>query len=284
MLWTPFRYTLRRLRGQILGWGLGVAALGLILIPFFDIFTEQQGNLMQMIESYPPELLAFFGGDAAALQTPEGYLNMYGFSMLPLIVGIFAVMAGSGLVATDEEKGRLDLILAHPVSRTAFFWGRVLAFGAASLAIVVLGWLGFALMLGGSTLDVSWVKMALPFLPLLTQILIYGTLALLLSTLLPARSMAAAIAGVVLATSYFVSSIANISEGLATVARFLPHDYYQGGDAIGGLDAGPLLGILAVSVLFALLAWWRFVRRDIRVTGEGSLQLLARLRRRGAEG
>ena len=50
-----------------------------------------------MVESYPPEFLAFFGGDVATLATPEGFLGMYGFSMLPVIVGIFAVLAGSGL-------------------------------------------------------------------------------------------------------------------------------------------------------------------------------------------
>ncbi len=58
---------------------------------------------------------------------------MYGFSLLPVIVGIFALIAGSGLIASDEESGRLDLILAHPPSRTALFWGRLLAFVGATL-------------------------------------------------------------------------------------------------------------------------------------------------------
>ena len=73
---TTLRYTLSSLRGQILGWGLGVAALGLILVPFYDVFMEQQADFLQMIESYPPEFLAFFGGDAASLATTEGYLGM----------------------------------------------------------------------------------------------------------------------------------------------------------------------------------------------------------------
>jgi len=203
---TTLRYTLSSLRGQILGWGLGVAALGLILVPFYDVFMGQQADFMQMIESYPPEFLAFFGGDAASLATTEGYLHMYGFSMLPVIVGIFAVIVGSGLLASDEESGRLDLIVAHPVSRAGLFWGRTLAFVAASLGILILGWLGFSIMLGGSSLDVTWGKMALPFLPLLAQTLIYGGLALLLSMLLPARRLAAAGAGLVLVASYFLSS------------------------------------------------------------------------------
>jgi len=270
---TTLRYTLSSLRGQILGWGLGVAALGLILVPFYDVFMGQQADFMQMVESYPPEFLAFFGGDAASLATTEGYLHMYGFSMLPVIVGIFAVIVGSGLLASDEESGRLDLIVAHPVSRAGLFWGRTLAFVAASLGILILGWLGFSIMLGGSSLDVTWGKMALPFLPLLAQTLIYGGLALLLSMLLPARRLAAAGAGLVLVASYFLSSMAGLNESLAAVARFLPYDYFQGGEALSGLDWASFLGLLAASAALALLAWWRFQRRDIRVAGEGGWRL-----------
>jgi len=278
---TVLRYTLRSFRGQILGWGLGVASLGLLIVPFYGVLMAKQADFMQMIEGYPPEFLAFFGGDAAALATPEGFLGMYGFSMLPPIVGIFAVIAGSGLLASDEESGRLDLIVAHPVSRAGLFWGRTLAFLAASLGISIVGWLGFSVLLGGSTLGFTWGQMALPFLPLLAQTLVHGALALLLSMLLPARRLAAAGAGLVLVAGYFLTSMAGLNGNLASVARLLPYDYYQGGEALRGLDWRPFLGLLAASAVLALLAWWRFERRDIRVAGEGGWRLPSlRLRRR----
>ena len=272
-MWKTLRYTLSSLRGQIIGWGLGVAALGLIVIPFYDVFMAEQADFMAMIESYPPEFLSFFGGDAASLATTEGYLGMYAFSMLPIIVGIFAVLLGSGLLASDEESGRLDLIVAHPVSRAALFWGRALAFVAASIGIMVVGWLGFVVFLGGSSLAVGWGQMTLPFLPLLAQTLVYGSLALMLSMVLPARRLAAAVAGAVMVASYFLSSLSGLDESLALVAQLLPHHYYQGGDALSGLDWVPFLGLLAVSGALALLACWRFERRDIRVAGEGGWRL-----------
>ena len=282
---TTLRYALAQFCGQILGWGLGIAVLGLILVPFYDVFMEQQSDFMQMLESYPPEFLAFFGGDAASMATPEGYLGMYGFSMLPVIVGIFAVIVGSGLFASDEESGRLDLIVAHPVSRTALFWGRLMGLVVSAVAILILGWLGFSILLGGSSLEVSWGEMALPFLPVLAQVLIYGTLALLASMLLPARRLAAMAAGLVMVASYFLSSMAMLDERLAAIARFLPYHYFQGSDAMNGLDLPSFLGLMAASAVLALLAWWRFLRRDIRVGGEGSWRLLSLTRglRRRAE-
>jgi ABC-2 type transport system permease protein len=279
---TTWRYTLIRFRGQIIGWGLAIAALGLLIVPFWDLFMEQQADFMEMLENYPPEFLAFFGGDAAALTTPEGFLGMYGFALLPPILGVFAILAGSGLLARDEEGGQLDLILAHPVGRTRLFWGRLLALIAAVLAIVILGWLGFSLLLGGSTMGIGWGQMALPFLPLLAQVLIYATLALVLSMMLPARRFAAAVAGAIMVASYLLTSMARLSPDLETIAQFLPYQYFQSGDALNGLNWTWFLSLMGASAALAGLAWWRFQRRDIRVAGEGSWRLPStRARRAG---
>jgi len=273
------RYTFAQLRGQILGWGLSLAAFGLMIVAFYDNFAAGQGQkMLEMVKAYPPEFLAFFGSDPASIVSPEGFLGMYAFSMLPPIFGIFAILVGSGLLATDEEQGRLDLILAHPVSRAGLFWGRVAAFAAAALAICALGWLGFSLLLGRSALGVSLGQMALPFLPLAAQLIVYGALALMLSMVFPARSAAAAAAGLIMVGSYLLSSLARLEPGLQTVARLLPYEHYQAAGAINGLNAGALLSLLAASVVLALLAWWRFERRDVRVVGEGEW----RLRLRGA--
>lgn len=270
---TTVRYTFTWMRGQILGWGLGIAALGLIIVPFYKVFMDRQEDFMQMVAGYPPEFLAFFGGDATTLMTPEGFLGMYGFAMLPVIVGIFTVIAGSGLLAGDEESGRLDLILAYPVGRTRLFWGRTLAFAAALAAILAIGWLGFSILLGSSGMGISWGEMALPFLPVMAQGLVYGLMALLLSMLLPSRSLAAMLAGVVMVASYFLTSMASLNQALARIAQFLPYHYFQGGSALKGLNLEWLLGLLFASAVMAGLAWLLFLRRDIRLGGEGSWRL-----------
>jgi ABC-2 type transport system permease protein len=272
-LFTTFRYTFRGLRGQTLGWGLGLALYGLLIVSMYDSMAAQQETLQQMISSYPEEFLAFFGGDANSLVTPAGFLGMYAFSMMPLIIGIFAVLAGSGLIASDEERGRLDLIITHPVGRTAFFFGRALGVLVACLAIHLLGWLGFSLMLGRSSLGFSWGEMLVPFLSLFAQTLVYVTLGLLLSMLLPSRSLAAMLTGVVLATSYFVSSLSFMDERLAALAKLMPYHYFQTVLSFAELNLGWLFGLLGASLLMALLAWLRFLRRDIRLSGEGSWRI-----------
>jgi ABC-2 type transport system permease protein len=269
-LWTTFRYTFQWFRGQILGWGLGIAALGLIIVAFYDVFGERQADFMKMIESYPPEFLAFFGTDKQGMLSPEGYLGMYGFSFLPIIIGFFAVMAGSSLIGGDEERGRLDLIIAHPVGRTAFFFGRTMAFTGATISILLLGWLGFCVLLNGSSLGITWTEMALPFISSLAQALIYSTLALLLSMILPARNFAAVLSGLIMVVGYVLSSMASLNQNLEKVARVFPYTYFQGSQAFTDLNLTWLFALFAASLVMVLLAWWRFVRRDIRLSGEGS--------------
>ena len=269
-LWTTFRYTITNLRWQIIGWGLGLALYGLMIVPMYETLGANPDQFQQMIANYPSEFLAFFGADANSPITPAGFLGMYAFSMLPLIVGIFAVMAGSGLIVSDEEHGRLDLIIAHPVGRPGFFWGRFLGLLGAALLIMILGWLGFSVLLGRSSMGFNWGQMAIPFLSLLVQTLVYATLGLLLSMLLPSRSLAAMVTGVVLVISYFISSLAFMDQRLDMVSKILPYHYYQTVLSLQQLNLTWLFALLGISIAMTLLAYARFFRRDIRLSGEGS--------------
>ena len=226
-MWTIFRYTYINLRWQIIGWGLGLALYGLMIVPMYETLGAQPDRFQQMIAGYPPEFLAFFGADVNSPITPVGFLSMYAFSMLPIIVGIFAVLSGSGLIVSDEEHGRLDFIISHPVGRSPFFWGKFLGLLGAALTIMFIGWLGFSIMLGKSSMGFNWGQMAVPFLPLLVQILVFAAFALMLSMLLPSRSMAAMISGAFLVISYMVSSLSFINQNLNSVSRVFPYHYYQ---------------------------------------------------------
>jgi len=268
---TVFRYRFTRLRGQIVGWGLTLALLGLFMAQFYGTIVDQADQFEKLLESYPKELMAFFG-DFGDLVTPSGYLNLEYFVLMPLILGVFAVLMGSGLLIGDEESGRLDLILAHPISRSALFWGRLLAFVMATLAILAMAWLGLYAPMSWTPLDVGWLGLTAAFVSLFAVLMLFGTLALWLSMLLPSRRLTAMVAGIALVGSYFITSLARINTDLEPLAKLLPLNYYQGGEAIDALNTTWVVGLLVAALSFAVLAWQVFERRDIRVGGEGGWQ------------
>jgi ABC-2 type transport system permease protein len=265
------KHTLRRKRGQLIGWGLGVALYGLLMASLFDSIVGIEG-FAEMMEAYPEDLAAFFGG-LTAITTPKGYLDIYYFNYMPVIVGVFAVGVGAGLLVSDEEKGILDLIMSHPISRTALFWGRVLGFLAVMILILFVGWLSWVIPSQGTEMNLTWIEFLRPFLPMFAELALFGTLALLLSLVLPSVRMAGMLTGGLLIGNYLLIGLANLNEDLKAFIEYTPLYYYQGGKAIDGLDWAWLGGLAGVSLLFILLAWWRFQSRDIRVGGEGGWNL-----------
>jgi ABC-2 type transport system permease protein len=276
-----YRHTLKHYTGQILGWGIALGLLcayGLLLYDTLVDPTVQQ-QYMQLISSYPPELMTFFG-DMNQMFTPDGFLNTIFFSYIPIVIGIFSIFTGASLLVGDEEKGILDLVLAHPISRTKLFISRLGAFITATTLILIISWLGFVVTLPKTSLQTTLWELILPFLSLLSLLIFFGTLTLLLSMLLPSLQVAAMTSGLILVTSYFLTSLARLSEKLRPIERFFPMHYYQGGLALTNINWGWFGLLVGLSILFAVLALMLFERRDIRVSGESGWRVSAFLRRK----
>ncbi|HZY41124.1 MAG TPA: ABC transporter permease subunit [Anaerolineae bacterium] len=266
------RYTLLRLRGQIIGWGLALAALSLLVVPLYDMAVQQRAQIEGLIKSLPPELLMFVGS-FDRMFSPAGFLDTRYFSMLPLILGVFTVVIGSGLIVSDEENGTLDLILAQPVSRVELYIGRWLAFSAALIGILFIAWLGLIAGIRIGSIDLNGLAVARPFISLFCVLSWFGGLALMLSLIAPSRRQAASLSGLVLVASYFVTTLAKISTDLSGLATVSPLTYYQGGAAIETLNAGDALGLAMTALGFVVIGLWLFQRRDIRIAGEGGWRL-----------
>jgi ABC-2 type transport system permease protein len=268
-----FKHALRRLRGRIIGWSIGLSLYSLMMVFMYDSVMDIMG-VEEILAAYPPEIMAFIGvTDLDLFMTPAGYLDAYFFGYMTVIIGIFVIGAAAGMLVGDEEQGVLDLVLAHPISRTNLFLSRALALIAATIIVLLVCWLSWALPSGQTQLNLTWLEFLLPFIPLLAQLLLFGSLALLLSFLLPATRLAGMTAGFLLVGNYLLVGLYRLNDNLETAVKLTPLYYYQGGNTIDGLEWGWLVGILAVTLLFTAVAWFLFQQRDIRVGGEGSWQL-----------
>ncbi|MEA3327921.1 MAG: hypothetical protein U9R53_11565 [Chloroflexota bacterium] len=58
------------------------------------------------------------------------------------------------------------------------------------------------------------------------------------------------------------------------INQFSPMKYYQGGEAVNGLDLQNLLILFGLSVLFIALAWFFFVKRALRFGGSGGFRMV----------
>ncbi|MFB6155764.1 MAG: ABC transporter permease [Haloferacaceae archaeon] len=105
----------RRVRGAFL-MTVGFVLLAGLYIGLFPSFAESSVEIEQYVQNLPE---SFRNAFSMNLGTIEGFLavELYQFLWL-LLFGVYVAYSGGGLVAADVERGRMDLLLAAPVSRT----------------------------------------------------------------------------------------------------------------------------------------------------------------------
>jgi hypothetical protein len=141
------------------------------------------------------------------------------------------------------------------------------------ILILTLGGFAFGLM-QVTNFDLTLEEISQPFVSLFAVLMMFLSLSLVLSMILPSSSAAGLSSAFLLIASYFISSLARIEEKLEVANRFSPLKYYQGADAIDGLDLEPLLILFGLSLLFIGAAWFFFKQRDLRFGGSGGFRLV----------
>jgi ABC-2 type transport system permease protein len=265
LLRSLFLKTVRDLRGQIWGWGLGSGSLALMVAALYPSFKDQMGVYADMMKGFPAALTAFFG-DIAGIGTWSGWLNIEFFSWVPPILAVFAVVVGTGLIAGEEDKGTLDLLLSQPIRRRRVLLGKFAGFAVATLLICVL----IALCLWSSALMVGETqglgRLLLAAFDIVPITLASGGLALMASVLFRQRRTATSLAVVVVIGSWFLESLGKVVNVLKPYRSLALFHYYNGGAVLSKgenwANVGVLLGLTVLFVLAALLA---FERRDIAV-------------------
>lgn len=113
----PWGLALRMQRASIIGWTAALAAAGFVFGTFADAILD--------VDEVPEVFLDLFGAEDLL----AGYLGVMTVFMA-IFVAVYCVLAVQGL-RFEETKGRVEPVLATPLSRTAWF--------GTNLAAIVLG-------------------------------------------------------------------------------------------------------------------------------------------------
>ncbi|HMR49814.1 MAG TPA: ABC transporter permease subunit [Arachnia sp.] len=129
----------------LIGWTLGLVAVCVIYLPFFESIGASM-EMKSMLDSLPQTLVVGMGIDL--MFSGAGYVHSSILEMTALILVVIAGVGwGARAVAGDEEEGMLELTLAHGVSRTRVYAERALAIVARFL---ILGAALWAILMGSS--------------------------------------------------------------------------------------------------------------------------------------
>ncbi|MDB5186721.1 MAG: transporter permease, partial [Candidatus Saccharibacteria bacterium] len=125
-MYNLFTKTLYDKRAFIIGWSLGMAFLGFLMMSFYPAFHQDTG-LDQLVKNLPS---AFQGlvGNLNDLKELPGYIGGQLFDVrIPIFVSMIAIILSVGLTVGEEEKGQMRMLLAMPLSRLHILLSKWLA-------------------------------------------------------------------------------------------------------------------------------------------------------------
>jgi ABC-2 type transport system permease protein len=199
------------------------------------------------------------------IDTAGGYATWkYGITIL--LVVIWPLLAGTGMLRGDEERGSLDVLLSAPRGRVrvaleklAALWTALLVFG------VVVGLLAFA---GGAKLNGEVTLGATLAFGLNLALIgaVFGSIALFVSQFTQERRTASGLTAAILLVAIVVDMVHRVVPNTVWLSRLSPVYYYNLSKPLVpgyGVNSGAIALLVVLTAIFATAAIWLFARRDV---------------------
>jgi ABC-2 type transport system permease protein len=264
MLRSVFGKTLRDQRRSLLGWTVVIAAVGVLYAAFWPLMVTPE--MKAAMDAFPPALLEAL--NFTDITSAAGYVGSTTFGLLgPALVIIFAAALGGSAIAGEEESGRLDLTLAHPVSR----WSVALQRFAALVVGILLAGGGLAVALiaisGPAQLDdIGTANLVAASLHLAVFGIFFGALALAVGAMTGRRSLVYAVVALVAIGGFLANNLAPLVDEIAFLRDVSPFHFYSGGVPLkNGLQLADLGVLAAASAVLVAIGGAIFDRRDVAV-------------------
>jgi ABC-2 type transport system permease protein len=254
---------------------------GLIILVTAAQVAEQFATVaerLQMaaqLQALPPVFQGMLG-EPIGIDTLGGFLSWRILNFLPVMLGIWSVVALSGLLAAELARGSLDFVAASPVSRASvgfqklagYLVALLLALGLLTLGMVA-GFAAFATLPGDEVgIDATLGQATW----LYVTVLFPGAVAFAAAPLF-GRNQALGVGAIVLFASYVVNGFADSVSAFDAIRGLSYFHLTADHRPIAGRSDWPAIGILAAITVGLLVAGLvAFTRRDLLVSVGGRVR------------
>lgn len=262
MFKSVFLKTIYDKRWSTLIWGLAFLLFCLFIVVLFPTFKESFGEALKDV----PEGLKSMLGEASDYQHITGFIDIQVVNQMVFMTLIMGIILGASLLGGEESDGRLQVLLAQPVSRRKVYWQKFIALALLLLAAsfgIFLGVILGALPIGElGNVAVARVLLATFMTWLVT--LVFASLAFCIGAITGRRGTAGIIAGTLAFATFMVTTLAGTATVLEKINYLSPFRYFNTPSVIkNGLDGSNVVILALIVLVLTLAGWIIFRRRDI---------------------
>ena len=271
-LGSVFGKTLRDSRRAtlIIGFAIG-ALLAVVAAGIISQFgtPEARDEIGNIVNAVPP-IMQGLAGKPVNVETLGGYIQYKYGGFLPLVTGLWSILALSATLAGESRRGSMDILVAAPLSRRRIAWQKVL--GHILMVGVAMAIVGTSIALAGNTMavlpgDAISAQAAFGFaIWLFLMSLAAGSLAFALAPFV-GRGSAAGLAGAAMLGGFLLAGYQTAIPELAPFANLTWFGWTADHIPLANQFDWPSLGLVAAFViLMVVIGVEAFTRRDLGAT------------------
>ena len=260
---TIVKHELRQGRTSFLIW---TGSIGILLAICVYIFPEMKGEMagVNKIFSSMGAFTSMFGMDKLNFGTLIGYHAIECGNVLGLGGAFYAALCAVDMLCKEEKGRTAEFLLTHPVSRMRIVTEKLIA---VFLQITILNAAIYVLSIASMLLikeEIPWKELNLIHLAYYLMQLELAGICFGISAFLRKGSTGIGLGLAVIL--YFMGLIANISKSARFLKYVTPFGYCEGADIVtdGSLNGAMLAVGMITGVLFILLGYWKYLKKDIR--------------------
>jgi len=256
---TLVSHELRRRWRSLLIWGIAIGGLGALYIALFPTVSSMLDEYLQNA----PESMRRYMGELQGPITPEQWMEMeLTGSIIPLALPFLVMLIGARTIAGSEERKTIDLLLSNPLRRRQIVAGAASLMAVSLAGVLILSWALTYIAVPFAGVDLGAGALARGLAVMWPYCLFFGTLALLLSSLMRRAAFATTVVAVVLVAMYAIEGLAQVSKTIEPI-RVVSLFHHLGEPIQGDFPWTAVLVMLACSAVFVAAAMAAFSRRDV---------------------
>lgn len=263
---TIFRRTIKDRWVVWLIYVIACCAFFLMHTSIFPSFKDQQIDLEKMLQSVPEGFSEAFGLKDYNMSVFENYIAAEEFSLIwPLLLIILAISLAGAAIASEIEKGTIELLISQSISRTKLYISRYIS--------------GLVLIIGFVVITLSFLVAIASLFQIHPQYshyfsigalgLFFGwavySIAFALSAYFSDRGKVYFISVGLIVLMYALNIIASLKDSLKNLKYFSFFNYFNANDLLirNEIDITGLVVFISVIMIFSIAGLVVFNNRDI---------------------